>query len=345
MKNAELKSRDILVSVIIPVYNSEKYLRDSLESIIDQTVKEIEIIVIDDGSTDSSPEIIEEYSNKDHRIIALSQKNSGPSKARNTGIEKSRGQWIYFMDSDDTLDSTMFQELLSVSEEYDVICSGVTKHFVGEKKHKKVMRPTPVATQNEVDFCTYLKALAVSDNQDVFLNYLWNKLFRSSIIKENIIRFDERIKLGEDFIFICEVLKKTTRILSVEKEYYHYYIRGTDSLVGKFDSNELQRRKLVFNTLISLYDRYHILEPCLESLRKREGRIALFSLVKISYPTCDLSISQMEEYVDGFLKDERKQYMLRYLSEQRGLKNAVKGLVIKTGNRKLVCKMILLFSR
>lgn len=345
MKNVELENRDILVSVIMPVYNSEKYLEGSLDSIIDQTVKEIEIIVVDDGSTDSSPAIIEEYSKKDQRIITITQGNAGPSKARNTGIKRSRGKWLYFMDSDDTLERTMFQDLLTASDEYDVICSGVTKHYIGEKIHRKVMRPTATATKSEGEFCEYLKLLSVDENQDVIFNYLWNKLFRSSVINNNKIRFDECIKLGEDFIFICEVLKTTARIHTVEKEYYHYFVRGTTSLVGMFDSNELQRRKLVFNTLIDLYKRYNLLEHCFTNLEIREGRNSLNSLKKISYPTCYLSVSQKEEYVDGFLKDERKQYMLNYLSKQKGLKNSIKRFVIKSGKKKLVCRLILLFNR
>jgi len=108
------------VSVIIPVYNTEKYLREALDSIVNQTLKEIEIITIDDGSTDSSLEILNEYAKKDKRIIVYSQENHGLSKTRNFGLNICKGNYIYFFDSDDILHQTALEETYNKSEKYNL---------------------------------------------------------------------------------------------------------------------------------------------------------------------------------------------------------------------------------
>ena len=94
----------VKISVIIPVYNVEKYLKESLESVVNQTLNDIEIICIDDGSTDSSPSILKEYQNNDERFIIINQENSGPGAARNRGIKEAKGKYTYFLDSDDYLE-------------------------------------------------------------------------------------------------------------------------------------------------------------------------------------------------------------------------------------------------
>ncbi len=111
------------VSVIIPVYNTEKYLRQCLDSVINQTLTDIEIICVNDGSTDNSTNILNEYANNDSRIIVLSQKNSGAAIARNNGINNAIGDYLYFIDSDDYVDTTFLEKMYSKSLKYNAdIC-------------------------------------------------------------------------------------------------------------------------------------------------------------------------------------------------------------------------------
>ena len=114
-----LEMSDIKVSVIVPVYNVEKYLRQCLDSIINQTLKEIEILCINDGSTDSSPEILKEYEEKDSRIKIINKKNAGLSAARNQGLELAKGEYVSFIDSDDWINETFCEALYTAAKKYD----------------------------------------------------------------------------------------------------------------------------------------------------------------------------------------------------------------------------------
>ena len=109
---------EIKVSVILPVYNVEKYIRQCLDSIVNQTLKDIQIICVDDGSTDSSPEIIEEYARKDSRVIAIHQENGGAGAARNNGLRHAAGKYLSFLDSDDFFELNMLEEAYNCAEQY-----------------------------------------------------------------------------------------------------------------------------------------------------------------------------------------------------------------------------------
>ena len=112
-----------LVSVIIPIYNVEKYLRECLDSVINQSYTNLEIICVNDGSTDSSGEIVQEYAKKDCRIVYIEQQNSGQSIARNVGLERVKGEWIYFLDADDYIDLDCLEEMVSALRYGDVVCN------------------------------------------------------------------------------------------------------------------------------------------------------------------------------------------------------------------------------
>lgn len=334
---------DELISIIMPVYNTALYLTAAVESILNQNYKNFELIIIDDGSTDSSFRIAHEYAAGDDRVRVFRQENAGPSKARNMGLEKSRGDWIYFMDSDDTIDPDMLEKLMKNGAACDMVVSGFYKHFDGQRVSAAFM-PNPAELRDQEQCCDYLKTLCCGEEQDVILNFLWNKLIRASVIRQNNIHFEEHVRLGEDFLFNCKVMQCTPRIKIIPVACYHYNIRDKSSLIGQFDVNEIQRRRMVFEALTDLYRRYGIYEECKDILQLREGRYSYMSLVKINYPTCVLTKREKEKYVECFLRDKRKKYMMAYLRQQAGIKSLMKRAIISTGNKKLVCNMILVFG-
>ena len=131
----------ILISVVMPVYNSEKYVGRAIESILNQTYRDIELIIINDGSTDSSGTIIQHYADKDMRIKVITQINSGVSAARNAGIAAASGEWMYFIDSDDYVDLCFFQEVIPGCESFDIIISGAYRHYIDIKKEDGIFIP------------------------------------------------------------------------------------------------------------------------------------------------------------------------------------------------------------
>ena len=204
-----LKSK---VSIIVPVYNVEEYLEKCLLSICNQTYINLEIIIVDDGTKDSSGEIADKISAKDDRVIVVHKANGGVSSARNVGIKKATGDYIVFVDSDDYLEKDYVEYYVSIIEETnaDVICG--LNHF-------SVWNPK---VNNDNSFYSLDNISAMVDIYTEKINVaVWNKMYsRDLIIRENII-FDENIWYGEGMLFNIELLQKAKNIVVANKKVYH----------------------------------------------------------------------------------------------------------------------------
>ncbi|MGL5693368.1 MAG: bifunctional glycosyltransferase/CDP-glycerol:glycerophosphate glycerophosphotransferase, partial [Peptostreptococcaceae bacterium] len=205
------------ISIIIPVYNVEDYIGLTIESLLNQTLKEIEIILIDDGSTDNSKDIISRYADKYKNIKVMFQQNSGPSKARNKGIKEATGEYIVFVDSDDLLpeDSLEIRYNTAVNENAEVVIGGTYKF---DSKRKWPMKKHFLGNEE--------KDIRTSDD------ILWtvgpcNKIFKTSLIRN--IKFPENIKYAEDQVFVMEAYLKANKIYSVNETIYLYRMRETES--------------------------------------------------------------------------------------------------------------------
>lgn len=210
-------------SIIIPVYNSEKTIMRCLTSITDTMLKDYEIIVIDDGSTDKSKMVIEEFAEKNKNIIILAQKNEGPSVARNRGLELAKGDIIIFIDSDDYVKPDYLQRL---SETFDKTKADVI--FYGFERISSTgdilsIHRLPILKENYFD-----NLVALSQN-DVF-GYTWMKAFRREVIGNT--RFDSNIRLFEDEIFTCKIMKKSVNLFCLNEPLY-CYVRNEETLANK----------------------------------------------------------------------------------------------------------------
>ena len=219
------------ISIIIPVYNSENYIGRCLESLINQTKKEIEIIIIDDGSSDNSKDIIYKYMNNDKRIKYLYINNSGVSTARNIGIDIASGKYISFVDSDDWCDSNMFEEMYRFSEngKIDFINIGyLVEDLSGKKIYSKKSK------ENRISYDYDEISITLLENE---LGYCLMKLYKKSIIDINNIRFKKNINLGEDSLFVLNYLMYIESIATISKEAYHYVQCNSNSLSKKYNDN------------------------------------------------------------------------------------------------------------
>lgn len=211
-----MKFNDI-VSVIIPIYNSEKNIKKCLESIINQTYTNLEIILIDDGSTDNSIEVCQEY--KDDRIKVYKEKNSGPSTARNLGLKQCNGNYIVFVDSDDYIEKNMIEIMLKKikSDDYDICICGY--YLVSNSLKKKIT----ITINNNKNF----KEIVFDYKNNVY-GYLWNKMFKKNSIEK---KFREDISIREDELFLLDnsnYIKKFTFV----KEPLYNYISNESSLIN-----------------------------------------------------------------------------------------------------------------
>ena len=220
----------IKVSVIIPVYNAEKYLRNCLDSIINQTLSDIEIICINDGSTDSSLEILNDYIQRDSRIILINQKNSGQGKARNKGISVARGDYIAFIDNDDWVDNNYFEELYNtaIKNNSDVVLCGA-KEYIDEVTNKK-----DLIIFNDNDLYK-IKYEMVNDSVAP-----WIKIYKRDFIVNNNISFSGG--KGEDIPFAIYCSLKTNNIALFSSGWghiaYHYLVRANSECRRKITQND-----------------------------------------------------------------------------------------------------------
>ena len=209
-----------LISVIIPVYNAEKYLEECIKSLLSQSLYNCEFIFVNDGSNDNSVDIIRSYIKKDKRIILINQKNKGVSQARNTGIINAKGECIGFVDSDDYVDSDMYKELYKQmqNEKCEVIISNFEEELNGNKYIRKCsLKENKVLDKNYIEN-EILPFLVREDS----LNTVCNKLYKKSIIDENNIRFPKGLPLGEDGIFNMIYFSKCNSCKYIDYTGYHY---------------------------------------------------------------------------------------------------------------------------
>lgn len=212
------------ISTIIPVYNQEKHIEKALNSVINQTFKPYEIIIINDTSTDKTQEKCKEFkmSYNNIKIIDLKE-NQGVSNARNIGIDNATGDYIHFMDSDDVIEKDMYENIIFElgNKEKDLIITG-TKYNENDKINIYIPKKCDIKTLNEMK--EFLKDNCISGRRDIF-NVVWNKLYKRDFLLKNDISFDKNITLGEDFLFNLKCMKKTNSIYVINKAYYNYMRR------------------------------------------------------------------------------------------------------------------------
>lgn len=232
-----------LVSVIIPVYNAQDYLVRCVDSILNQSYKNMEIILVDDGSMDSSPIICDELAKKDDRITVLHQSNGGVSLARNAGIDIAKGDFIAFVDSDDWVQPDMIEVMISrFSDGVDIVRCAYRKYFDGNN--------TVDVTDGKEMILNSQDYLNVMFSDEALNSNCWCKMYRKSVIGG--IRFPVSYKVGEDNYFNYQVVKNANKICVCSKIVYNYYI-NQESATNSVGSTEgwLQNIKLhaeIFDT-------------------------------------------------------------------------------------------------
>lgn len=213
------------ITIIVPVYNVEKYLREAIESAINQTYKNLEIIIVDDGSKDNSGSICDEYKNKDERIIVVHQENKGLSGARNTGLDLATGKYIMFLDSDDTFQLDACEKLYNYIEKTNA--DYVVGNYINTDEDGTLW-DNPVFDKNKyVEF-----KLSIEDYTHSFYTMnsgVWNKIFRKSFLDELQIKFVERVP-AEDAIFTTYCFIKSKNVYYMPEIVYNYRLRYSDSI-------------------------------------------------------------------------------------------------------------------
>jgi glycosyltransferase involved in cell wall biosynthesis len=204
------------VSVIIPIYNVEKFLSRCLKSVINQTLKDIEIICVNDGSTDGSYNILEEFAAKDDRIVVVNQENKGQGTARNTGLDMAKGKYVGFVDSDDWIDLNYFEALYAAVEKYDasMACCGIVRKYSSKTRVKLRVR-------EEKLYSSAVDKYKITESPRKC--YVYNKIYRKSEIDHHKIRFPEGVYF-EDIAFSIRALYFLKTLVTVPTTIYYYRV-------------------------------------------------------------------------------------------------------------------------
>ena len=280
---------NIAVSVIVPVYNVENYLEKCLDSLLNQTLKNIEIICINDGSKDNSGDILKKYASIDNRIIVKTQENAGLSAARNAGMEVAKGEYIGFVDSDDWVDLDYFEKLYNTAKQNncDIAVAGVIRLNKFKRKYYLKYEETTITDNKDKKF-----ELCDIPEQGC----VWNKIYRTKFLQSLGLKFEEGIYY-EDAIFSPQAVYYSKNLVTVPDVYYYYW-RNSNSIVAKsskkkeIDYNYAMQKAAAFikekNIDISSHDgytkRFKIFNTSIFKIRKKGSRTQyiLFNIFKFT---------------------------------------------------------------
>ena len=217
-----------MVSIIVPIYNAEQYLRRCVDSILNQEYTDYELLLVNDGSTDASGDICEEYGDRDPRVIVIQKENTGVSDSRNRALDRARGKYLQFLDSDDWITPDATRLFVRAAEEYG--CDMVISDFyrvVGERLSPKGdIEEEGVLTREE--FAAHM----MENPADFYYGVLWNKLYRRDIIQEHQLQMNPEINWCEDFMFNLEYIRHARRFYALHTPIY-YYVKTKGSLASQ----------------------------------------------------------------------------------------------------------------
>ena len=232
------------VSVIIPVYKVEPWLRECMDSVINQTLKEIEIICVDDGSPDNCGKILDEYASKDNRITVIHQKNQGVSVARNTGLELAHGEYITFVDSDDYIELDTYEKTYQLAKKDNVDILQFQFHRFTDGKDIPSSRQMEVLDAPIISASSVIKKISP---------HVWNKLFKAEIIQKDKLRFIPKVTIGEDIIFSYMALAHAEKIKIIQAQLYKYRIRPNSVM---YISSKEERLKSFLKRIKPIYEEW-----------------------------------------------------------------------------------------
>ena len=303
---------EIKLSIILPVYNAEAYLDRAIESILGQTLKEIEIIAVQDGSKDNSLALLRKWEGKDSRIRILNKENEGVSAARNDGIKLAKGEYITFVDADDYLEQDSYQKIIQVMEEGQAEASLFGYFSENEKEKEEVYLPwdtRSVLTKNEIweQLIPYMIKVYPEDglNGNIF-GSVWRICVKREKLLEHGILFDSQLAIAEDFDFCIRLYSRLNRIAVINECLYHY-IRWDSTVLAVYRKEQFEegrKNQIRLKAFLEKEGQYEKLE------RRYLGSYldvcigSLVNYVRPGAPEYKQKIKELREVVEQIAKDD-----------------------------------------
>lgn len=321
-----------LVSIIVPLYNGEGTVERCINSILGQSYKHIEVIIIDDGSSDGSISICKSFCCKDNRVKLLKQENSGASAARNKGILHSKGKYIMFVDSDDFIETPMVECLINKAEKNNadfVMCGmKVDKYGLNGK----------LIQSNSYELCPRIiegnlniphNILDLIENEKI--NGPVSKLIRTDIIRKNNILMPEHIHLQEDLYFNLRVLEHVNKLIVLKENFYHYIRTPNETVTTRFYPNRYSMTNEVHDLLLNFYRTRGYKYEVLSSINYMYIKNTFASFINLFHQNCTMEKVEKLEHIKNVVNSEKYQEMIKY-SYKKGFKYYLLRKIAKTRN-------------
>ena len=317
------------ISIIVPVYNVEKYINKCLDSIINQTYKNLEILFIDDGSTDNSGKICDEYAKKDKRIKVFHQPNSGVSAARNKGLDNITGDYVMFVDPDDWIELNTCEILLNeiTKENNDILIFNFYKNYKNGQQVKNFKYDYDNNTSN---LSQKIQAKILAPSFDIpsfnikYIGFTWNKLISAKIIENQRFLLENKQAIFEDGLFYYKMLEKINNIKICNYYLYHYRLLD-NSLTKRINKDILDINDEIYKLLISLSKNHQKDKYYDDSLQTRIV-MNLYNAVVVYFNNNDLKVSTKER-IKLIKKELKKNYYKKAIKKVK-LKNLSKKIKI-----------------
>lgn len=226
-----------MISIIVPIYKVEKYIRQCVDSIISQTLKDIEIILVDDGSPDNCPSICDEYAKKDNRVRVVHKENGGLISARKAGLESSSGEYVCFVDGDDWIDKDMYLKISQAISKYspDCVITQFYYSFPDEEIKSGYLLDREYYTRAEIEKDIFPTMLFANRYYTFgILPNCWTKVFKRELLEKHLLNTDNKIRMGEDIAFTYPCLMDCQSVAFVDLPLYHYR-SNPDSMTNAYD--------------------------------------------------------------------------------------------------------------
>ena len=330
---------NVTISILMPVYNSQEYLKNTVQDVINQSYGDWELILVDDGSKDNSKNICIELQKFDNRIRFINKENTGVSDTRNIALDNAKGKYIAFIDSDDSVHKDYLKILLSSIEKSNgqlAVCGFKERKISTNGQIEELSR---VFYPKEVIAIEDMKDLIMDFGNSGLLNPLWNKLYNREIIEENNIRFKEEVETGEDFIFNLQYFRKINNICFSKGELYYYIRRNNNSITYQYIDNMYEKGLEIHNLLEDLLKDMNFYNSKNKYILYGNHLMGVFSaFLNLFHKDCKLTLKQKKHYIKAIVNRE-------YVSECAVNRKRDKGLIgltallVRIKNSTIICSV------
>ncbi len=321
---ARKEKRTPKVSVIIPAYNVDRFIGRAIESLQNQALKDFELLVVDDGSTDRTGQVADRMAERDIRIDVIHSENQGAAAARNLALDRARGEFVHFVDGDDWVEPAMLADLVEMAEanSLDLVIAGfyIETYYGNADQHTSELksRPTQVFGSKEE-----FRSAAWRLFDENLLYTPWNKLFRRSYLEEIGARF--RPTFWDDFPFVLDVIRDIERVAVTEKAYYHFIRLRAESETARWRANMYEKREEEHGWMLDLYEHWGLAgdTASVEMVQRRYIERLVGCIENVCNPSCTLSAAEKRAEVERMICSDRAQLAVSVAKPRSKMMNAM----------------------